>query len=612
MIFRPSIVVAALAVFLTASVGAQVANSLKDAVERAVLSNPEVKFKHQNLLAAGSEQDAAKGGWRPRIDLEARAGRASTLSPGLNTSTDYNHSAATLQLRQTLFDGFATASEVRRLGHNRLTSYYELLSASDQIALETVRAYIDTLRYRELVSLARENYATHSDVYGRLESRVNAGVGRRVDLEQAAGRLALAESNWLTEVSNLHDVSTRYQRLVGEAPAATLQAPPSLTQFLPNRDGFVTNSVRANPDFLGAVSTIRAYRADTALRRSNYWPTLEFRANQSLERNRSGAAGEYRDNSVELVLNYNLYRGGSDSARVGQYIAKLNSAYELRDKTCRDVRQTALIALNDVSRLGSQIGFLAQHELSTAKAREAYRQQFDIGQRSLLDLLDTENELYEARRALINAELDHQLARARVLAVSGALLGALQLRTIQAEAPPSPVGGEDGADAVLNCSTEVPPLMVLDKSGLSQSSGAPLPAPSEPSAPLWAPPTAVGPANGCQRLTAAVEGWIAAWNKKDINAYFDAYSEAFIPPLSLTRADWETLRKKRLGKQGSIQAVLKNIEPIRCEASSAEVQFTQEYGSDNYQDVVEKKLMMALVKGQWKITRETVTKGRTF
>ena len=124
-------------------------------------------------------------------------------------------------------------------------------------------------------------------------------------------------------------------------------------------------------------------------------------------------------------MNYNLYNGGADSARVNQYVAKLNAAYDLRDKACRDVRQTAQIAYNDVGRLTQQLIFLGQHELSTAKAREAYRQQFDIGQRSLLDLLDTENELYQARRALTNAEHDLRLAKFRVLSASGTLLGAL-------------------------------------------------------------------------------------------------------------------------------------------------------------------------------------------
>lgn len=407
------------------------------------------------------------------------------MSPGFASGKDYDSSATTLTLRQTLFDGFATRSDVRRLGHTRLASYYELLSASDQLALETARAYLDVLRYRELVGLARENFATHAKVHGKLESRVKAGVGRRVDLEQANGRMALAESNWLTEVSNLHDVSARYQRLVGEVPAETLAPVPNLTRFLPAREGYVQNTVRNNPDFNGAVSTIRAYRADMALRRAPYYPTVELRASQSEEQNRSGVNGNYRDSAIELVLNYNLYRGGSDRARVTQYAAKLLSAFDLRDKVCRDVRQTALIALNDVSRLESQIVFLAQHELSTSKAREAYRQQFDIGQRSLLDLLDTENELYQARRALVNAEQDHQLAKARVLAVNGSILGALELRPIQTEAPPLPAGIEEGDDELL-CSTDVPELMALDKSTLLK-----VDAPAAP--PLATPMTTLAP-----------------------------------------------------------------------------------------------------------------------
>jgi outer membrane protein, adhesin transport system len=451
-------------VFLCGAAGAQPATTLKASVESTILTNPEIRFKHQNLMAVTSEQDAAKGGWRPRVDLESSIGTRNTVSPSLS-GKEYDSSATTLQLRQTLFDGFATRSDVRRLGHTRLTSYYELLSTSDQLALEAARAYVDVLRYRELVSLARENFASHAEVHGKLESRVKAGVGRRVDLEQAAGRMALAESNWLTEASNLHDVSTRYQRLVGEVPAETLTPIPNLTRFLPAREGYVQNTVRSNPDFKGAVATIRAYRADMNLRRAPYYPTLELRASQSEEQNRNGVNGNYRDSAVQLVLNYNLYRGGADSARVKQYAAKLVSAFDLRDKVCRDVRQTALIALNDVSRLESQIVFLAQHELSTSKAREAYRQQFDIGQRSLLDLLDTENELYQARRALVNAEQDHQLSKARVLAVNGSILGALELRPIQTEAPPLPAGTEEGDDELL-CSTDVPALITLDKSNL--------------------------------------------------------------------------------------------------------------------------------------------------
>eukprot|EP01030_Chromulinospumella_sphaerica_P034727 gene34727-biopygen22914 len=210
-----------------------------------------------------------------------------------------------------------------------MAAYYDLLAASDNIGLEAARAYLDVQRYRELIELAKQNYANHSDVYERLETRVKAGVGRRVDLEQAAGRLALAESNWLTEASNLHDVTARYQRLIGEMPPQSLDAVPNLTPFLPPRENYVGNTVHGNPEFLSAVSNIRAYRADAALKKAANYPTLELRASQSVETNRSAVSGDYRDSALQLVLNYNLYRGGADKARIRQYVDKLNASYDL-------------------------------------------------------------------------------------------------------------------------------------------------------------------------------------------------------------------------------------------------------------------------------------------
>ncbi|WP_179958428.1 TolC family outer membrane protein [Chitinimonas arctica] len=444
---------------------AQAPVDLKSAVEQAVLQHPEVRLRHSNLDAAGEEQSAARGAWLPRLDVQAIAGRERKETPTLGSSRSYSHPSTLVELRQTLFDGFATSSEVRRLGHNRQTRYYELLATSDEVALEAARAYIDVLRYRELTELARNNYGTHAEIHGQLNKRVTAGVGRRVDLEQAAGRLALAESNWLTESSNLHDVSARYQRLVGDLPAPTLAKLPPLEAALPRREGFLAETISRNPSFLAAVATIRANRADTDVRRAGRWPTLELRASQTHQRNENGVSGTYRDSAVQLVLNYNLFRGGADNARVRQFEAQLNAAYELRDKTCRDIRQTAQIAFNDIQRLGAQLGLLNQHELSTAKARDAYRQQFDIGQRSLLDLLDTENELFEARRALSNGEYDLQLARVKVLSYSSRLLGALQLRPPQAKEPEQP-GGVAEDDNLLRCSTELPPGLTLDKRNL--------------------------------------------------------------------------------------------------------------------------------------------------
>lgn len=607
MITRTPLAIAIAALFVCGISQAQPVNQLKAAVEKAILENPEVKVKHNNLLALTNEQAAAEGGWRPRIDLEATGGEKTTFSPGMKSDKAYSNTSATLQLRQTLFDGFATSTDVRRLGHSRMAAYYDLRATSDNIGLEAARAYLDVQRYRELVDLAKENYANHSEVYIRLESRVKAGVGRRVDLEQASGRLALAESNWLTEASNLHDVTARYQRLVGELPAPSLTDVPNLAPFLPGRDDYVANTVRGNPEFLSAVSNLRAFRADAQYRKSANYPTLELRASQSVETNRSAVTGDYRDSAIQLVLNYNLYRGGTDQARIRQYVDKLNATYDLRDKVCRDVRQTALIAFNDVSKLESQIAFLSQHELSTSKAREAYRQQFDIGQRSLLDLLDTENEYFQSRRALVNAEYDLSLAKARVLGVNGTLLSALKLRPIETQAPNQP-GGTETDDDAMQCVSGLAPQVLLDKASLpAPTLAAATPAP----APVPAPAVPASKAL-CDAVAPSVEKWIAAWNSKDLKGYLSAYADNFVPAQGLSRTQWENLRTKRVGKQGGISTVLKNITPAQCNGKTTEVSFTQEYGSEDYRDTVEKTLSMEYMGGAWRILKETVTKGRTF
>ena len=134
-------------------------------------------------------------------------------------------------------------------------------------------------------------------------------------------------------------------------------------------------------------------------------------------------------------MNYNLYRGGADSARVRQTAAQSYAARDVRDYTCRNVQQELAVAWNNISSLQEKLPFLRDHELATSKVRDAYRQQFQIGQRTLLDLLNTENELFESRRALTNATYDLKLAQYRWLALSHKLLPALTLQPARNEMP---------------------------------------------------------------------------------------------------------------------------------------------------------------------------------
>jgi len=376
------------------------------AARKAVASNPEVQARWNGFKAAGNERDVARGGFLPQLDLTASLGRESRVSPARPGGGSYDFNATQLTLNQMLFDGLFTASEAKRLGYAKLTRYYELAEASETAALEAVRAYADVVRYRELVDAATQNYVEHKQATGQVEERANAGVGRRVDVEQANGRLALAESNLLTELTNLHDVSASYLRIVGERPPGNLPPLPESFKLgtLPaSTDALMRDGLQGSPVLNAAVENVRASAMAIESRKAAYMPRLDLRAYSSRNNDIGGIPGNTRVNGVELVLNYNLFRGGADKARERQAVDQKEQARDLQEKACRDLRQTLSIAYSDVRSLSEQQRYLDQHRLSTEKSREAYRQQFDIGQRTLLDLLDSQNEYFEATRAYINA-----------------------------------------------------------------------------------------------------------------------------------------------------------------------------------------------------------------
>lgn len=570
------------------------AATLAEITERALARNPEVQIRLHEYNAAGEEQQAARGSLRPRLDLEAYAGRE-RYDPTPGSSNYFNHPGAALQLRQLLFDGGAARGEVRRLGFTKATRYFELLQAADDVGLEASRAYLDVQRYRLLSRQAQDNWAIHKEIYEQLGSKVQAGVGRRVDLEQASGRLALAQSNWLTDTSNLHDVGARFQRIVGEAPPVLGEA-PDLTKELPEEKSVLADALRANPGFMAAVSNLRAARAQTDVRRAANSPTLEFRASTGVERNRSGVDGSYNDAKAQVVMNYNLYRGGTDSARVRQAGEQFQSALELREKSCRDIRQTTTIAWNNVRKLREQMKYLDQHLLATEKARDAYRQQFDIGQRSLLDLLDTENELFQARRAYTNAQFDLRLAEYQVLSASHRLLPGLGLAPSAASFPE--MDAAESEDAVARCGTDMPRYEPLDLAGAIASRPAPIQAPALPVAPPQTIPA---------QCEFAAQDWAAAWSAKDLKKYMGYYSNNFQPMTRADRDDWRSFRANRLNKD-SISVELKELSVKQLSADSCEVNFKQRYRSSDFNDDVAKRLVLKKEANDWRIIQELAPK----
>lgn len=424
----------ALAFSLTVGAGSAIAapqDDLLSVVQESLEKNPEIQVRLHAFQAATHDQREAFGGYLPSLDLNASLG---TGDRDYDARGSYSRNYGEISLTQMLFDGFRVRNAVARTKHSSRARYYELLDEAERKALEVAEAYLSVMKFREQVTLAQENVANHQRVQRHVSERAGRGVSNRADLKQIDGRLSLARSNLLTEIANLQTVTARFQRLVGRFPAEELTPYEVQADVVPEDLWQVLDSVYTNnPALFAAFEEIQAAEASYGEAKAGRYPTFEFGASHGAYRNNNSFDNRtdphsYGDETVvELRMRYNLYRGGSDLAAERAADRRISQAESLRDKACVDLRQTATVAHSDVLNLQQKLEPLAAHRDRAEGVLIAYREQFDIGRRSLLDVLDSENEFFQARRAYISGFYDLHINRLQTLQSMGRLLETLSV-----------------------------------------------------------------------------------------------------------------------------------------------------------------------------------------
>jgi len=411
-------------VMLSAAIEAVAQEPALDAVIKAVNNNPEVLQQWYELKSVEAELDQASAAYKPNLDISSEY---NYNRRDYSFNREYDGARADVQLTQVLFDGFQALNVIERFEQIKLVRYYEFRTVAENVGYAALEVYLDVLRYRYLVNLARENVEQHEKVYEQIRESAQAGVARNADLEQITGRLALAKSNLLTQQSNLHDVTSRYIRIVGELPPKQMPNANLNKLTLPNDiRAAIRLANRHNPELKAALRDIEAKQQQIEESKGAYYPQLQLVASHGVsELDNNGFDNSQYDTQVGIQMSMNLYSGGRDYATTRRNVAQLNSAQQRRDVVCRNIHQTLLIEINALRNLSEQLPALEQHKLSSSKVRTAYKDQFDIGQRSLLDVLDAENEYYEASIALIESKFAIKAGKAQLLASIGELLNQL-------------------------------------------------------------------------------------------------------------------------------------------------------------------------------------------
>lgn len=411
--------------------GVAVAQSLKEVVVYAVENNPQVISAIKKKDASDSAIDAAKGGFFPKIDLLYGKGRAqnentSTIAQGIEGFVHLNRKQEGVVLNQMLWDGYGVKSEVDRRGAISASNAYKTYSTVEDIAIQAIDAYLDVLKNRELVAYAKDNLAAHQKSYDQVKLRADKGVGRRADLEQIDARLALATANLEAAEGSLRDADIAYLKVVGKAPVNPTM--PAVPQNIPRSvDDAVKAGLEGHSTLKSAQADVDAAQAQRELSRSLISPRLEFEASYSANKNMLGLEGPSNERLAMVWLKWNLFRGGFDYNRLSETGHQINEAQEIARNTNREVEAAVRLAYNAYATARDRLPSLEKYVKFSDATRAAYAQQFSIGQRTLLDLLDSENEFFTARSTYVTARLIEMSARYRVLRAMGQLLTTLDI-----------------------------------------------------------------------------------------------------------------------------------------------------------------------------------------
>jgi outer membrane protein, adhesin transport system len=410
-----------------------VVSSLKEAITQGVLISPRVNADWYNFAATGEAQQAARGGYYPSADLYAEAGHENRKTPLVDMG-GYGRDSTQFSITQMLFDGFATRDTVAKLGYDRLSNYYIFKRSSEEVALEVAVAYLDTVKYQQLVKYAEDNLKVHRQIHQQISERTGGGVSEGVDLDQAVARVGLAETNLVTETTNLHDVEIRFQRLIGSLPTANLEIPTVPAGKIPELRGAALDVAYQNsPVINAAIEHLRASQEALNLTNAPMMPRFDLRYRNDVEHDTDGINGRFDEEAIEVVMKYNLFRGGADSARKREYYNLYYAAIEERKQACLNVRQQVSNDFNNIAALQQQVVLTEVSMRAQDKTRLAYHDQFDRGKRTLLDLLDSQNEYFDSERAHISAVVDLVAAEAATLSNMGLLLASLEAGGINAD-----------------------------------------------------------------------------------------------------------------------------------------------------------------------------------
>ena len=416
--------------------------TMLDSVRATLDSHRSLRAIQENRIAVEHEKDRAVRGYGPRVDVTAGTG-GSVLNDVTTRRSDEEGTFNTLNragatLTQPIWDGFATRSRVRVAESTLESMNYRVFDNATSLALDTIIAHIDVLRLRKLLDLAEENVSEHKRLLGLARNRAQEGADTLADVSKAESRLARAQTSLVEAQAALLSGQDTYTRLTTLYGYARLSPVPAATLPYKDMDAVLEEAKTANPKLEAYLQDINAATGQRQLTQSAYYPSVNLEAGPNYMQRGDKEMTYTYSFDVMGVLRWNVFNSGADVAADQAEAARVRQArqvmYSFYDDLRLDIQKTWIT----LQAAHEQYKYWTQSESLNIITRDAYQEQFLMGQRSLLDLLDAQNELYNSAVQRVTARNNILIGDYRLQALSGVLLSRLDIPRESLRVEPAP------------------------------------------------------------------------------------------------------------------------------------------------------------------------------
>lgn len=384
---------------------------------------PNIEITVANRTIAQSQMSSKAGAFLPVVDANLDLTHDNFSQDGENrdVDTDYWRKNYQLIVSQNIFDGLDRYHHYRSSERGLLAQIYATQNDSYRILSDSASSYIQVLLAQELVQLAKMNFKRLKDITDLIEKRVQQGLSREIDRVQAQGRLASARANVITALADYHKQQSLFKRQTGGLEPLDLKdvdlsglGAKDFESYWGTVQDYATSVKQAAYQKESAYYQYQAAKAP-------FFPKVDAVCRFQYRQNIDGYTDKLTDSQIGLNLSYNLFKGNQDFQNMYSQAQVYQQASSQLRQQKNQLEYLAVSTWEDYQNALNSLGYHEEHERASAAVTQAYKDQFVLAQRSLLDLLDAYNEWYRSLNALARQKAVLQMALVEMGTLSGDL-----------------------------------------------------------------------------------------------------------------------------------------------------------------------------------------------